>query len=512
MSQTGLQRLETLRKLNSNRSWLNEDIYRLFYKKDLHLAAYNKVQSRYPGENRDVDYSHLIEKTIGQIKDCSFQFTKGSRKNKTACSPLERQTAQYPLREKVVQEIIRLILEAIYDGPENPYFHDFCHGFRKGRGRHSALRAMRSWQGTSWFIEGPIKGCFGAMDHHKLIEFMTQKITDDRFLDLIWKALKSGCLDAEKETDPLFGTPQGCIISPVLANIYLHQLDCFIIKLAQEYNAELYNKNQLDQINPCTRTGYPRRKCRTPELATTGHTSPIKLGYSRYADDWLIGLAGPKGFAVEIDDKVQNFLADKLKLVPRSTPPQIKHAKSEKALFLETLVYSQNSAHAPNSSLSSGGEVRLEAPIGKIIHHLHRAGFCDGSGRPMPKKDWLFRSLEEIITTANAHLKGYRDFYIFADNFSGLRRIEYIIQYSCAKTISAKMKLGSLRKTFKKYTTSLSVCREKSTEKVQLDLTRFAKRIGNGIATGPRDVPMNELSNLQSVRNKKSPPPKSPEK
>ena len=137
-----------------------------------------------------------------------------------------------------------------------------------------------------------------------------------------------------------------------------------------------------------------------------------------------------------------------------------------------------------------------------MIHSLHLAGFCNSKGQPLHKKDWLFRNLEEIITRANAGLKGYRDYYSFVDNYSSLRRIEYIIQYSCAKTISSKMKLHSLRKTFKKYTTSLRVCREAGTGKVQLDLAKSFKHDRNRFLTGPRGGPVGDLSALHLTRYK----------
>ena len=536
MSQTGLQRLETLRKLNETHSWLNKDIYRLLYKKDLYIAAYKTIQSRSGSISRTADDSVLdgfrlaeIERTIEQIKDCSFQFSAGRRENKPTVSALERPTAQLPPREKVVQEVIRLILEAIYDSPGNPHFLEFSHGFRNGRGTHTALKEIRKWHGTCWFIQGTIKGCYEAIDHHKLIELMTQKIADDRFLDLIRKALKSGCLEAERKKNTLSDAPQGSIISPLLANIYLHELDFFIKKLSKDYDTRLNEKNKSNQINTCTRIGYiieeyekndveiaSKTPCSTP-ATTTGETNYIKLRYSRYADDWLIGLAGPKKLAVEIGDKVQNFLFDKLNLGSTSTTPCIKHAKSEKVLFLGTLVCSQNSAltrhtkntTAANSCPSGRNQIRLEAPIAKIIQSLHLAGFCNSTGRPIHKKDWLFQSLEEIITRANAGLKAYRDYYSFADNFSSLRQIQYIIQYSCAKTISAKMKLHSLSKTFKKYTTSLRICRQKGSGKIQLDLAKSFEHDCNRFSTEPGGGPLGDLSALYLKSHKKSPSSKS---
>src|ERR1700737_1429371 len=127
--------------------------------------------------------------------------------------------------DKLVGEVVRLLLEAYYE----PRFSDQSHGFRKGRGCHTALREIRNtWVGTTWFIEGDISDCFGSLDHEIMVRILTEKIHDQRFLRLIRHMLKAGYLEDWEYHDTLSGCPQGGVVSPVLSNIYLNKLDKFV--------------------------------------------------------------------------------------------------------------------------------------------------------------------------------------------------------------------------------------------------------------------------------------------
>jgi Reverse transcriptase (RNA-dependent DNA polymerase) len=126
--------------------------------------------------------------------------------------------------DKLVGEVVRLLLEAYYE----PRFSDQSHGFRKGRGCHTALREIRDfWKGTTWFIEGDISDCFGSLDHEVMAAILAEKIRDQRFLRLIRNMLRAGYLEDWEYHDTLSGCPQGGVVSPVLSNIYLNKLDEF---------------------------------------------------------------------------------------------------------------------------------------------------------------------------------------------------------------------------------------------------------------------------------------------
>ena len=126
--------------------------------------------------------------------------------------------------DKLLQEVLRLILEAYYE----PQFSRLSHGFRPNRGCHTALAEVHRWQGTVWFIEGDISQCFDRLDHAVLLSILREKIIDQRFLRLIEHLLKAGYLEEWKFNRTLSGSPQGGVVSPILANIYLDRLDQFV--------------------------------------------------------------------------------------------------------------------------------------------------------------------------------------------------------------------------------------------------------------------------------------------
>src|SRR3954469_6695004 len=127
--------------------------------------------------------------------------------------------------DKLLQEVMRSLLEAYYE----PQFSDRSHGFRTGRGCDTALRDIHvAWKGTVWYIEGDIKGCFDNIDHSVLLSILREKIRDNRFLILVENLLKAGYLERWDRRPTLSGTPQGGILSPLLANIYLDRLDRFV--------------------------------------------------------------------------------------------------------------------------------------------------------------------------------------------------------------------------------------------------------------------------------------------
>ena len=251
MDHKGLDRLQELRKLNANPMWINDDLYRLMYKRDLYVIAYERIKSS-PGnmtpgvddETLDGFSKKTIEGVIEKMRNQSFQFIPADRiyipKPNGKTRPLGIPTP----KDKIVQDVIRMILECIYDG-DNPTFLDSSHGFRPNRGTHSCLKVVRGWHSVNWFVEGDIRGCFDNVDHHTLIALLSKRIKDQRFLDLIWKALRVGYMEGRIPKNSLTGTPQGSIISPILANIYLHEFDLWVEKFVRNHS----NGNRK-RINP----------------------------------------------------------------------------------------------------------------------------------------------------------------------------------------------------------------------------------------------------------------------
>ncbi len=222
MSQKTLERLEYLRKSNSNSGWVNNQLYRLMYKEDLYIVAYERIKSK-PGnmtagtdkETLDGFSLETIREIIQEMKTEQFQFKPVRMTFIPKANGKMRKLGIPCVRDKVVQEVIRMILEAIYDSPHKPYFSDASHGFRPGRSCHTALREIRGkWTGINWLVEGDIRACFDEIDHTTLVTILKKKIQDQRFLNLIWKLLNAGYMDLHgNKKESLIGSPQGSLVT-----------------------------------------------------------------------------------------------------------------------------------------------------------------------------------------------------------------------------------------------------------------------------------------------------------
>lgn len=147
-----------------------------------------------------------------------------------------------------------MVLEVVYER----VFLDCSHGFRPNRSCLTALKDLKhQFHGSRWFVEFDIKGCFDNIDHTKLVEIINAKIKDARLIKLIWKLVKTGYVEDWQYHATHSGTPQGGIISPIFANIYLHELDKFVAKLTEDFDqprkqkfTDEYQKisNKLDNI------------------------------------------------------------------------------------------------------------------------------------------------------------------------------------------------------------------------------------------------------------------------
>jgi len=210
---------------------LNE-IYRQLFNPQLYDLAYGRIYANKgamtpgaDGETADGMSLGKIGRIIDAMRHERYRFKPVRRihipkKNSSKTRPL----GLPPWSDKLVGEVIRLLLEAYYE----PAFSGRSHGFRPGRGCHTALSEVaETWTGTTWFVEGDITNCFGSLDHEVMLSILAGKIHDNRFLRLIKQMLQAGYLEDWVWNATLSGAPQGGVVSPVLSNIYLHRLDVF---------------------------------------------------------------------------------------------------------------------------------------------------------------------------------------------------------------------------------------------------------------------------------------------
>ena len=238
----------------------------------------------------------------------------------------------------VLQEVIRMILEAYYE----PQFSDRSHGFRPNRGCHTALSNVTThWTGVRWFVEGDIKGCFDNIDHDVLLSVLGEKLHDNRFLRLLKFLLKAGYVEDWKYGHTLSGTPQGGIVSPILANVYLDRLDKFVENVLipahtrgtdrrdnREYTRLLNRMHYHKKVGHHSLAADLRKQLQQLPSRDPYDPGYRRLRYVRYADDFVLGFIGPKAEAQQVKESLETFLQDSLKLELSREKTLIPHATS----------------------------------------------------------------------------------------------------------------------------------------------------------------------------------------
>ena len=446
---------------------LKRPIYNLLLEPSLFEWSYNKLKSE-PGNmtpgitptTLDGMSKEVMQKILEEIQTEKFQFTPGRRIQIPKTSGGTRPLTIAPPRDKIVQEMLRTVLEVIFE----PTFSDSSHGFRSGRGCHTALKEISTKFGVAtWYLEGDISKCFDSIDHKKLMEIIERKINDRKFTGLIWKALKAGYLETRVISHSITGTAQGSIISPILCNIYMDKLDKFIDKLALEFN-----KGKIVRLNP-KYVAYRNKKIKATTMkeklywhklmVQTPSKDPLdpkfrKMVYVRYADDWIVGIRGSHEDCKRLMNEIREFLDKDLVLTLSEKKTVITHAKTSHALFLGTKIGKsrhQNYDRHFGFARRRGLEVRLEAPLDRIRENLKVIRILKGS-IPIPKLVWTPESKDTIISLYNSIYRGYMNYYSFALNLNKLSSwLHYTLKTSCLKLLASKLTLKSQSHVIKKY-------------------------------------------------------------
>jgi group II intron reverse transcriptase/maturase len=361
-----------------------ERVYRLLFNRELYLQAYGRIYrnagAMTPGstaETVDGMSQAKIDTIIEAVRFERYRWTPVRRTYIPKPNGKKRPLGIPTWSDKLLQEVIRLILEAYYE----PTFSDHSHGFRPNRGCHTALTEIdEAWLGTTWFIEGDIKGCFDNIDHQVLLSVLAEKIHDDRFVRLIANLLEAGYLEDWKYGAPLSGTPQGGIVSPILANIYLGRLDKFVettllpaFTRGSERKLNVAYRRKVGLAYYYRKQGHPEKAAKlvreAQSLPSRDTLDPEyrRLRFVRYADDFLLGFTGPKVEAEEIKRRFAEFLRDTLKLELSDAKTLITHARSHAARFLGyEIVVHQVDTKRTQGRRSINGQIGLKVPANVI--------------------------------------------------------------------------------------------------------------------------------------------------
>lgn len=452
-----------------------EGVYRQLYNHELYLRAYGRLYrndgAMTPGVTKETVDGMSLEKIDAIIADL-----RGERYRWTPVRRVEipkRNGKTRPLgiptwKDKLLQEVMRSILEAYYE----PQFSDASHGFRPGRGCHTALTKIAcTWTGTRWFIEGDIKGCFDNIDHERLLTVLRERIHDNRFIRLVGELLKAGYMEDWKRHPTFSGTPQGGIVSPILSNIYLDRLDRFVEEaLIPEHTRGTERRSNLAYEKKRWEARYhsqegrieaaiaARKEYRNMPTRDPNDQGYRRLRYIRYADDTLLGFVGPRNEAEEIKAKLTEFLKETLKLEMSAEKTLITHATTQAARFLgyeivrqqcntKTHLVRRKGMLAPFRKRAINGGIALRLPADVVEK---RCALYQRRGKPVHRPELLEDSDFSIVAAYQTEYRGYVDYYSLAQNVAWFNKLHWVMATSLLKTLAHKHK-ASVSQMARKY-------------------------------------------------------------
>lgn len=460
-----------VQKAKENSTFVFERLYRNLFNPDFYLLAYNNIYDKEGNLTEGTDQvtidgfnMRLVEKLIEEMKTETYRPKAVRRVYIPKKSGKPRPLGVPSFRDKLVQEVVRLILQAIYE----PVFLDSSHGFRPGRSCHTALVQIKTTcKGTNWAVEGDIKGFFDNISFDKLLEILFRKISDGRFLNLISLFLKAGYMENRRIFHPLTGTPQGGIVSPILANIYLHELDVFMQKLCGKYSTdaksrrkyEPYQQLNMERFYARKRKDYQRAEELIQQMRKLPTQDPhdpnyIRVKYTRYADDFLVMIIGSKGLSVQIRDEIKNFLSAELHLELSAEKTLITNLGEKPVRFLgyEITKTRENTALTENTlgvkKRAANETIQLLVP-GEVINEKLKP-FVN-NGKAVHHKARINDPILDILTQYNAEIRGLYNYYCLATDVSTkINKFRYYHYTSLEKTIARKEKC-SVAQVIEKY-------------------------------------------------------------
>lgn len=480
LTKTIFKRLNSLGKLSREGKRIN-GLFRLMQSPILWEISYERIYPNKGAVTKGINDNTLdgfsfqrVATIIEKLKKQTYRFSPVRRvyipKSNGKKRPLGIPTGD----DKLVQAVVKMILEYIYE----PIFSEHSHGFRRGRSCHTALESIkRNWTGVKWLVDIDVVGYFDNIKHDLLIKILEKRIDDKRFIKLLKNMLKAGYMEDWIFRPTFSGTPQGGIVSPILANIYLHELDSFLQDLKARYDRGKF-KAENPKYRSLTQRIYERRRKITRLSLEDNNLMKInaikkevrqlinerftmrsrdgldpkyrRLQFCRYADDFIIGIIGPKKEALEIMQEIKYYLQEELQLEASEEKSKISKA-STGTIFLGYKVktvsgspirkYRREGERASTRRYASD-RINLLVPKERIVRFNRDKNYGDlGRLKGKHRKYLIDSSMLEIVLAYNAEMRGFANYYrlAFCVKFS-LRKLWYLWQKSLLKTLACKHK------------------------------------------------------------------------
>lgn len=468
--------LNSLSEHSKEKNYKYRRLYRLLFNRDMYLTAYQKIYANEGNMTRGADGQTIdgmslkrIESLIEALRDESYQPVPSRRTYIPKKNGKMRPLGIPSFNDKLVQEVLRIILEAIYEG----YFEPTSHGFRPEKSCHTALLQIQAkFTGVKWFVEGDIKGFFDNIDHDVLIGILKKRIDDERLLRLIRKFLNAGYMEDWQFHKTYSGTPQGGIVSPILANIYLDELDKYMKAYAEAFNRgaerqrtteyrklEVHRRNLVTKLRACEDEAEQERLKRAikeveKERNGVPYADPMdenyrRIQYVRYADDFLVGVIGSKTDCMIVKEDIRKYLAEILRLELSDEKTLVTHAQKS-AHFLGYNIYVRKSDLSKRDSMGRlkrdyGGRIVLEVAAESIKAKLLdyraiRLTYVNGKEIWKPTARYSLKDNDdlEILDKYNSEIRGFYNYYSIANNSSIINSFKYMMEYSMYKTYGTK--------------------------------------------------------------------------
>ncbi len=434
-----------------------ERLYPQLYNPDLYLRAYGKLYRNEgaltPGATPEtVDGMTLakIDTIIAALRQERYWWTPVRRTYIPKRSGGKLRPLGMPAwSDKLLQEVIRQLLEAYYE----PQFSPHAHGFRPGRGCHTALQDItQHWRGVKWFIEGDICSFYDRIDHTVLLNILREKIHDNRFIRLMENLLRAGYLEEWHYHETYSGVPQGGVISPILSNLVLDKLD----KYVEQTLIPAYTRGDRRKTNPpyvaLTVAAWKARQAGDRETARRYNQQAQSIPsrdpndpnfrrrwYCRYADDFLLGFVGPQSEAEDIKHQLAVFLGEVLGLELSEDKTLITHAHTEAACFLGYEVHTLHAdgKHDHRGQRCINGGIGLRVP--REVIQAHCAKYMR-RGKPVHLMPRINDSVYSILVQYQAEYVGVVQYYRLAYNLHRLSQLKWVMETSLTRTLAKKLK------------------------------------------------------------------------
>lgn len=496
------KRVSGLYKLVCDEKLLIDSYLRIRSKQSANTSIKGAMLHQYgkeinPETNLDGISNEKIQKIANTLRDESFQFKPATQ----ILIPKPGKKTKRPLglpepTDKIVQRAMATVLATVFE--EGQIFSDFSHAYRPNRGAHSCLQMVeKSFQSSRFVIEADLKGYFPSIVHEKLIKILEKYIDDKRFINLVWKALKAGIvtlIDTEKPRgDWIFmpsgrtGTPQGSIVSPILSNIYLHELDHWMHDICKKREKRPRNKRVQALIGQNTKDRKTiknnpnkkkelakvirKRKILIRTLSSTENPKNPTYRYVRYCDDFILGCEGSFTQTCKIKEDLSYFLKNTLGVTLDLEKSLTTNLNTSRVEFLGYHIYKVNNHTYHRYIVKSkegyrltkrrgNNKLRFQMNRAKVIDGLKTKGIIKNLGhqkyRAISVGNKVSLSDREIVSYFESIRRGLLNYYSGAFNRADLAQMQHLIKRSCAMTLAHKHRTSS-RKIFKKHGQDLKI-------------------------------------------------------